>query len=311
MDVKLQNKRGYTIHGSFYQQANINTPLPCIVYCHGNGCSRLEAIQYADLVLSNSVLLFTFDFTACGKSGGLYSSVGWHEQEDLQCVLDYLYGTNKVTKICLWGRSMGATTALLYTAKNPKISCLILDSPYANFKKLIKEIAEKQASIPGFLTTGAYNMIRGTILKKAEVDLDELKPIKYVDKIKVPALFGVGKDDNFVPPHHTNDLYLAYLGEKKMEVFEGDHNSGRPIPWMKSVLEFIKKNLLAASKEMNLGPMSNRLNPGIQVPRSEAEPNNSLLHQSGHQPTIKYSHNNLSSLHRNLSTSEARNSIKD
>ncbi len=45
----------------------------------------------------------------------------------------------KVNKIILWGRSMGACTALMYANRNPStVSGLILGSPFKDLKKLIK-----------------------------------------------------------------------------------------------------------------------------------------------------------------------------
>ena len=40
----------------------------------------------------------------------------------------------------LWGRSMGACTALVYASKHPEdeIVSIILDSPFKDLKKLVK-----------------------------------------------------------------------------------------------------------------------------------------------------------------------------
>jgi dienelactone hydrolase len=43
--------------------------------------------------------------------------LGYYEQEDLQEVVDYIRKNSKVKSIALWGRSMGAVTALLYLNK--------------------------------------------------------------------------------------------------------------------------------------------------------------------------------------------------
>jgi len=248
-DFRLLNKRGQTIECSFFQPAELKEAIPCVVYLHANGCCRLEVMSYLEVVLSNPVSLFCFDFTGCGKSGGQYTSVGWFEQDDLECVIQYLCNTGKVTKIAVWGRSMGAVTSLLYSGKDPRISCLILDSPFAKFKQLVKELAKDKANIPGFLTEGAFSIIRSTIKKKANFDLEDLRPIKHVDKIKIPALFGAAKEDNFVSPQHTRDLYMGYGGQKQLMIFEGDHNSQRPFNWMQLVKEFLKAHLLGEKNE--------------------------------------------------------------
>ena len=42
----------------------------------------------------------------------------------------HLRSTGKVTKIGLWGRSMGAATSLFYGQKDPSVAALVLDSPF-------------------------------------------------------------------------------------------------------------------------------------------------------------------------------------
>jgi alpha-beta hydrolase superfamily lysophospholipase len=60
----------------------------------------------------------------------------------------------------LWGRSMGAVTAILYTAKfqhnTDKILALVLDSPFSNLWKLIYFITEKKMPLlPQFMMSTA------------------------------------------------------------------------------------------------------------------------------------------------------------
>jgi len=267
-DFRLLNKRGQTLECSFFQQTNVDTAIPCVIYLHANGCSRLEALQYLDTVLSNDMNLFCFDFSGCGKSGGVYTSLGWFEQEDLECAIQYLTNTGKVSKIAVWGRSMGAITAILYAVKDPRIACYIFDSPFSKFKQLVKELAKEKASLPGFLSEGAFSIIRQTIKKKVNFDIDDLRPLKYVDKINVPALFGAARSDTFVLPQHTSDLYSAYLGPKQMMIFEGDHNSQRPSNWTTLVKEFLDTHLLKEPVRADPNPKSLKqlFDPMIEKP---------------------------------------------
>jgi pimeloyl-ACP methyl ester carboxylesterase len=248
-DFTLTNKHGTSLACSFYENTSSTSPLPCVVYLHANGSCRLEAIQYKQIVLAANVHFFCFDFSACGLSGGDYGSVGHFEQDDIEQVIQHLNESGKVTKIALWGRSMGAVTAIMYASKNPSISCIVLDSPFAEFKRLVQELVKNRANIPPFLTSVALSMIRRTVKKKAKFDIYELKPIEYSKMLKIPALFGAPKDDTFVSPQHTKDLYMAHSGEKRLLSFEGDHNSQRPLEWIVLVMDFIKAQLFEGADQ--------------------------------------------------------------
>jgi pimeloyl-ACP methyl ester carboxylesterase len=98
-----------------------NSVIPCVIYMHGNSSSRMEALSALSLVLSLGASLLSFDFSGSGKSEGEYVSLGSFEKDDLQCVVEYLRTTGKTSTIALWGRSMGAATALLHGERDPSI----------------------------------------------------------------------------------------------------------------------------------------------------------------------------------------------
>ena len=52
--------------------------------------------------------------------------------------------------------------------------------------------------VPTFVTNIGLSFIRRTIIEKANFDIDELKPIKFVKKLFSPALFMHGENDDFV-----------------------------------------------------------------------------------------------------------------
>ena len=248
-DFKLKNKRGFNLECSFFEHKNPPfSKMPCVIYLHANGCNRLEGLQFLELILNSQISLFCFDFTACGKSEGQYSSIGWFEQNDIETVVQYIISTGRIDKIALWGRSMGAVSAILYAENDPGITCIVVDSCFMSFKLLVKEIAKNKASIPGFIASGAFSVLRKTIKKKADFDLNSIKPIKVVEKIKTPALFGHGSQDTLIPPEHTKELYKNYGGLKQIVIFEGDHNSPRPVNFVLIIREFLKKHLVGDRK---------------------------------------------------------------
>lgn len=90
---------------------------------------RMRLVSY---IISRNMTLFTFDFAGCGLSEGEYISLGYFERGDVDTVFKYLRGLGTVSSIGIWGRSMGAVTALMYADSNHEIGCLVLDSPFSN-----------------------------------------------------------------------------------------------------------------------------------------------------------------------------------
>jgi hypothetical protein len=48
--------------------------------------------------------LFCFDFAGSGISEGEYVTLGINESLDLECVVNHLVSSNKISNIALWGR---------------------------------------------------------------------------------------------------------------------------------------------------------------------------------------------------------------
>ena len=96
----------------------------------------------AQFILPLRVNLFTFDSSGCGNSAGDWVTMGWKETDDLLAVLNWLAKNQRVSKVLLWGRGLGANTALLFDhTKSPvPIAGMIIDSSFTNFK----EVALKQ-----------------------------------------------------------------------------------------------------------------------------------------------------------------------
>ena len=69
-------------------------------------------------LLSRNITVFTLDFAGCGLSEGEYISLGFYERDDVDCVFKYLRNLGTVSSIGIWGRSMGAVTALMYADTN-------------------------------------------------------------------------------------------------------------------------------------------------------------------------------------------------
>ena len=240
-DFSLINYRNMKLkcsHWEPYDQERVYNKLPCVMFLHGNSSSRCEVVPNLKYLLPLNITVFSFDFAGCGKSSGEYISLGWYETLDVQCVINFLRKNRRVSTIGLWGRSMGAVTALMAASKDPTIGGIFLDSPFYSLDLLINELSETKVRLPNFLVKKIISMIKQTVKEKANFNIDDIETVEYTKKCFVPSYFCHGKFDNFVNPHHSNDLYLIYPGEKSFLLVDGEHNSIRPNELNEKASEF-------------------------------------------------------------------------
>ena len=259
-DFELINKRSQKLMCSFWEpfdEERIKPRLPCVIYLHGNSSSRVEAYPEVQYLLQRNITVFAFDFCGCGKSEGEYISLGYYEKKDVHCVIEYLLKSKKVSKIGLWGRSMGAVTAIMYANEHPAlIDAMVLDSGFYSLKQLIHELIDSKINLPNFIYEKVLNMVKETIKEKANFDLDIIEPYIYAKNCLVPAFFCHGSDDKFVLPHHCVDLFNDYKSKDKFcEIVKGSHNTSRPKTLRIKACDFLEKYLkdddLQSSRTIN------------------------------------------------------------
>lgn len=216
------------LESSLEQLQNQLEPVPCVVFLHGNSSCCLEALPLISLLAPLRISLFCFDFSGCGLSEGEYISLGWFEKDDLATCMEYLRSLRRVSRIALWGRSMGAVTALMHADRDPSIAGLVLDSPFTDLNLLAEELGKSYAKLPSWMSQAVMAVLRGFIQGKAHFDIQEIKAIDHVSSSFSPAFFVAANGDDFIGPHHCQRLFEAFRGEKELRLVEGGHNSTRP-----------------------------------------------------------------------------------
>jgi len=203
----------------------------------------VEALDVLQAVLAKNFLLCALDLSGSGQSEGEFISLGHFEQLDLQVVIKHLRDKG-VRLLGVWGRSMGAATAILRAAEDWSISALVLDSPFSNLSLVAQELVNSQIALPDFLVTMALNHVRSEIQARASFDIEELRPLRSAPRARSPAVFGVATDDDFVLPHHTYDLHQAWGAEAKLLTFNGGHNGSRPKWFLEQAADFLAAQLV-------------------------------------------------------------------
>ena len=251
-DYTVLSKRGYLMECSFFR-ADITKRIPYIrpvvIYLHGNSSSRIEGTKMALFLLNKGIDLFVFDFPGCGKSEGEYISLGYYEKEDVSSIVDFVEKFPGVGKIGIWGRSMGAATALMYSYQDKRIKAQCIDSPFANFKDLAIKLCKQHIYIPEFVINTILYFLKKTIRKKNDLENENLKPIEFSKLSKTPAFFIHAMKDDLIPYEQTIKIYEEYSGIKSINITEGDHNTPRQKQLINKIITFFIKYLDENYKE--------------------------------------------------------------
>ncbi len=267
-DFDLISSQGYKMKCSLIEPEPNYRPskeMPVVLYLHGNASSRLEGLRTLVTLLSKNINLFIVDLPGCGHSEGEYISLGYYESNDVGIIIDFLENLPGVGKIGLWGRSMGAATALIYAHRDQRVKAICMDSPFANFCRLATELTKKFINLPEFLINGVLRIIRGTIMSKNGMDIYKLNPIEEAENTFQPAIFVHAINDQLINVQHSIDIFNIYGGEKSLKCSEiGGHNSKRPKRITIEIGNFFEQHLANDKNEFefNYNYMKNKIPEG-------------------------------------------------
>jgi dipeptidyl aminopeptidase/acylaminoacyl peptidase len=251
--------------------------MPCVLYLHENCGSRVQGLNLKLYLLKRNINICAFDFAGSGQSEGKYISLGYHEKHQVKNVVDFLERLPGVGNIGIWGRSMGAATTLLYTPTDKRIKCIVVDSPFSNFRKLAKEICLHEVKVPGLLIEGAISIIGTTVYNKNGMDINDIKAIDTVKNCYVPAFFIHAEDDTFVKYKHSEKLFQNYAGNlKKLKGITGGHNGARSRQLLAEVGEFFADYLIPGHLDSKLNKTIKINNPNDNEGNQKAENNNEI-----------------------------------
>ena len=120
------------------------------------------------------------------------------------------------------------------------VDCLILDSPFANFRGMIHDVIHSQYKVCGCCINIALSGVLKDCKKKIKKDLTLIKPIEAVPYIDVPTFYMVGKQDIIARPEKVKELFLQTKSSNKVyHTFEGEHPTHRDKYILKKAILFI------------------------------------------------------------------------
>lgn len=198
-----------------------------LILLHGFAETSGDLLDRADAMHARGWGILLADARATGQSEGKHVTFGAREGEDVSAWIDVLADRLPLdARFAAWGRSMGAAVALRAASRDSRIEALVLEAPYADFRRAVVRFF--QLSKFGLLA-----ILVGPILRAAKfragVALDRPSPLDLAPGISVPALVIHGTDDRLVSAAEARLLAEAFRppaqrievqGARHTDVFE-------------------------------------------------------------------------------------------
>ncbi|MDB5283096.1 MAG: alpha/beta hydrolase [Bacteroidota bacterium] len=205
-EVFIKTIDGVNINGILYRRPGNKY---VILYFHGNAGSLGGWQDVSNEILALNSDLLIIDNRGYGKSEDSFSEKGFYE--DGRAALRFLISAGyKADQVILYGRSLGTGIAS-ELAITENVKGLILETPYTSLKDLANE--RMSYFLPSLLMQYNFNTLQNA------------------SKFSVPTLILHGSKDDLIPFSHSQKIYDAIAGKKKLVLIEGGkHNNLNTYP---------------------------------------------------------------------------------
>ena len=182
-----------------------------IVYLHGIADNRGSASGPIARFTRQGYDVIAYDSRAHGLSGGTACTYGYYERQDLLRVLD----TSATRPIVLVGTSLGAAVAIQAAAEDSRISGVVAAEVFSDLETIARERA------PFFVWDQLIRDAFRVAEKRAAFDVESASPRAAAPRVRVPVLLLHGGADTDTPPAHSQRVYAALPGPKRLILVPG------------------------------------------------------------------------------------------
>lgn len=240
---ELQSEEGYRLVGYHFPSPGL--PRKLVVLTHGYGSSKSEYTDYIRLFQSFGFEVVVFDNRNSGESGGRTTTCGVRESRDLNLVFEHFYKSGDKPLVAgVFGRSMGASTALLWAGSGGRSDFIVADCPFSDFyEQAAYRLERDYAAIPSLLGKPLLAVTDRFIHWRGGFSMHDAAPKRVVSGVRQPVLYFVTREDHYVPPTMTAELHDLTRAPKHLSRFvEGGHGaafSRHPVEYRQALKQFL------------------------------------------------------------------------
>lgn len=245
-DFFIPSQYGYNLSCELLESdiyENIGEKIKIMILVHGITWSKYSSLKYVDIFIKKGFKVLIYDHRNHGLSGKAPTTMGYYEKYDLKTVIDWCYKTfGEDIEVATHGESMGAATVLAHLEIDNRPKVVIADCGYSDLYKLLEYQLKLRYHLPSF----PFIPVAAQFIKlRAGFNINDVSPIKVVEKTEKPILFIHGENDHYVPTYMGKELYEAKKDNKELFIAPNARHAEsqvkNPKAYEKVVDEFLDK----------------------------------------------------------------------
>jgi len=215
-----------------------------LVVLHGVADTRASTAPIVERYLARGFDVIAYDSRAHGESGGDVCTYGFYEKRDLRSVID-AFGHGPIV---LLGTSLGAAVALQEAASDSRVTAVVAAESFSDLRTVATERA------PFVFTPWSITQAFDLAERLGRFRVDEVSPQEAAKSISSAVLLVHGAADNETRPDHSQRIYDALKGSKRLILVPGvGHNhSLQPAVWPE-IDKWIDSALAGAGNNLTAG----------------------------------------------------------
>ena len=235
-DVSFKTADGLTLRG-WHVPSSKKTD-KTLILLHGYPADKGDILP-AIAFLQEDFNLLLFDFRYLGESEGSYSTAGPKEVDDLLAAIQFLK-SRAITKVGVWGFSMGGAVALMAIEKAPEIKAVVAESSYASLSEMALQFFRvRLINYPMAYLIGLWaKLFLG-------IDLRDASPAEKIRNSAIPILITHSSSDSVVPFSQAQLLQQALANNPHAEFWftSGFAHGQLDAEYKNRLQNFFRKNL--------------------------------------------------------------------
>ena len=184
-----------------------------LVILHGKDSAKEVYLEYLPQLVPYGYNVLLYDARAHGRSGGEFTSFGYHEWQDAVLATAKLRHLGGDYPTGVFGHSLGGAVALQAMARSGTIEFGIVESAFTHLGRITNAYARRQTGLP--LPYGLTDALLDRAERLAGFEHRAVEPIRAAREVTQPTLIIHGELDRSIDVDNGRQLYAALASRVK------------------------------------------------------------------------------------------------